>query len=234
MKNLSTLCIAASTLLATSSAMAWESTDGAWSTSASLALSTEYVWRGITQSDSEPAISGSFDLGHSSGAYAGIWASNVDFAGSDASTEIDYYAGFANDIGDTGFSYDIAALYYDYPGASDENLDFTEVIGSVNYSFFTAGIAYTIDADNKDLEDSVYYSLDAGYDIGSISLAAGVGHYDYDENALLGLEDYNNYYVSASTEFAGFGLDLSYSDVDSDGELNGGDDQIVFTISKSM
>lgn len=234
MKTLSTLCLAASSLVAASSAMAWESSDGAWSTSASVALSTEYVWRGITQSDSEPAISGSFDVSHTSGAYAGIWASNVDFAGSDASTEIDYYVGFANDIGDTGLSYDVVALYYDYPGASDEDLDFTEVIGSVSYSFLTAGIAYTIDADNKDLEDSIYYSLDAGYDIGSISLAAGVGYYDYDQNALLGLEDYTNYHIGASTEFAGFGLDLTYSDVDSDGELNGGDDQLVLTISKSM
>jgi uncharacterized protein (TIGR02001 family) len=231
LKKLTTLCLAAGSLMAASSAMAWESADGAWSTSASVALSTEYVWRGVTQTDNEPAISGSFDLGHSSGAYAGIWASNVDFGG-DASTEIDYYAGFASDIGETGFSYDVGVLYYDYPSASDEDLDFTELYGSVSYSFLTAGVAYTIDADTDALEDSLYYSLDAGYDIGMFSLAAGVGYYDYDNG-----DDYTNYHVGVSTELAGFGLDLTYTDTNSDGEDlfgDAADDTVIFTISKSM
>jgi uncharacterized protein (TIGR02001 family) len=73
--------MALSGLMASGSAMAWESQDGAWSTSGSVALSSEYVWRGVTQSDSEPAISGSFDLGHASGFYAGVWASSIDFDG---------------------------------------------------------------------------------------------------------------------------------------------------------
>lgn len=231
LKKISTLCFAASSLFVASSAMAWESADGAWSTSASVALSSEYVWRGVTQTDSEPAISGSFDVAHSSGFYIGTWASNVDF-GSDASTEIDYYAGFSSDIGETGFSYDVGALYYDYPSASDEDLDFTEIYGSVSYSFLTAGIAYTVDADSDALEDSIYYSLGAGYDIGAISLAAGVGYYDYDDDT-----EYTNYYVGASTEFAGFGFDLTYTDTNNDGEDlfgDAADDTVIFTISKSM
>tara|TARA_R110002050_G_scaffold269917_2_gene412582 strand:+ start:123400 stop:124092 length:693 start_codon:yes stop_codon:yes gene_type:complete len=228
LKKISTLCLAASTLVATSSAMAWESADGAWSTSASVALSSEYVWRGITQTDSDPAISGSFDVGHSSGAYAGAWASNVDF-GDDASLEIDYYAGFASDIAETGVSYDLGVIYYDYPGVSELNYDFTELYGSLSYSFLTAGVAYTVDADNKAAEDNVYYSLDAGYDIGAFSLAAGVGYYDFDAGG-----EYTNYHVGASTELAGFGLDLTYSAVDNDGEALGGDDQFIFTISKSL
>ncbi|MBT3506047.1 MAG: hypothetical protein HN475_09850, partial [Piscirickettsiaceae bacterium] len=61
MKKLSTLCLAASTLFAASSAMAWESENGQHSTSASVALSSDYVWRGYSQTDNEPAISGSFD-----------------------------------------------------------------------------------------------------------------------------------------------------------------------------
>ena len=228
LKKISTLCFAASTLVAASSAMAWESADGAWSTSANVALSSEYVWRGITQTDSDPAISGGLDVAHSSGLYAGVWASNVDF-GDDASSEFDYYAGFASDIADTGFSYDLGAIYYDYPGASELDYDFTELYGSLSYSFLTAGVAYTVDADNKAAEDNVYYSLDATYDIGMFSLAAGVGYYDFDAGG-----EYTNYHVGASTELAGFGLDLTYSAVDNDGEALGGDDQFIFTISKSM
>jgi len=225
--------MALSGLMASGSAMAWESQDGAWSTSGSVALSSEYVWRGVTQSDSEPAISGSFDLGHTSGFYAGVWASSIDFDGaSDASTEIDYYAGFSSDIGDSGFSYDVGALYYDYPGASDEDLDFTEVYGFLSYSFLTAGVAYTIDADFDDLEDSLYYSLDAGYDVGQVNLSAGVGYYDYDSG-----DDYTNYYVAAATELAGFGFELKYTDTNDEGEDlfgDAADDTVIFTISKSL
>jgi uncharacterized protein (TIGR02001 family) len=196
--------------------------EGAWETSANVALSSEYVWRGVNQSASDPAISGGFDLGHESGFYAGIWGSNVDF-GSDASAEIDYYAGYAGDFGDSGVSFDIGGLYYDYP--SEDELDFFEIYGFVSYSFLSAGVSYTADAESDDLEDSVYYQLDAGHDVGSISLAAGIGYYDLDVG-----DDYVNWYLGASTEFAGLGFDLTYHDVDE----SDSDEAIVFTISKSM
>ena len=83
MNKLSALCLAGTMLTASSMAMAWESEDGAHSTSASVALATDYVWRGYSQTDEEAAISGSFDYGHSSGLYAGVWASNVDFEDAD-------------------------------------------------------------------------------------------------------------------------------------------------------
>jgi uncharacterized protein (TIGR02001 family) len=232
LKQLSALCLAASTMVAASSAMAWESADGAWSTSGSVAFSTEYVWRGVTQTDSKPAISGSLDVSHSSGAYAGTWASNINPDDVDGSVEVDYYAGFSNDIGETGFSYDVGALYYDFPGLED--WDYFEVYGFVSYSFLTAGISYSLDAfdaDYEGAEDNIYYQLDAGYDIGSVSLAAGVGYFDYDDESIWG-DSYTNWYVGASTEMAGFGLDLTYSDSDKDGVSDS--DQIVFTISKSM
>jgi len=232
LKKISTLYLAASTIFATSSVMAWDSADGAWSTSASVALSSEYVFRGITQTNSEPAISGSFDVNHSSGAYAGVWASNVDFGpASDVSLEIDYYTGFGGDFGESGVSYDIGALYYNYPDES--TLDFVETYGSLSYSFLTAGAAYTAWADDDAYEGSVYYSLDATHDIGMFSLAAGVGYYDYDDGS-----DYTNYHVGASTELAGFGLDVTYTDTNGNAAdifgKNAADSAVIFTISKSI
>ncbi len=232
LKKISTLCFAASTLVAASSAMAWESADGAFSTSASVALSSEYVWRGITQTDSEPAISGSFDVAHSSGLYAGVWASNVDFGpSSETSLEIDYYAGFGGEFGESGVSYDIGGLYYNYPDESE--LDFFEFYGSVGYSFLTAGVSYSQDLFGTEAQDDLYYSLDAAYDVGAISLAAGIGYYDFDSG-----DDYTNYHIGASTELAGFGLDLTYTDTNSNAEeiygANAADSAVIFTISKSM
>ncbi|MDF1588596.1 MAG: TorF family putative porin [Gammaproteobacteria bacterium] len=233
LKKLSTLCLTASTLFAASSAMAWESADGAWSTSASVALSTDYIWRGVSQTDNEAAISGSFDIGHSSGLYAGVWASNVDFEATpdNATIEVDYYAGFAGEFGGSGVGYDIGALYYDYPDA--DSADFFEVHGSLSYSFITAGIAYSDDVFGTDT-DGTYYTVDAGYDIGMFSLAAGIGYYDFDDEVAAGLDSYTSYHVGASTELAGFGLDLSYYDVDDNAISDASSDNIVFTLSKSM
>jgi uncharacterized protein (TIGR02001 family) len=226
--------VASLVLLATASTATMVE-ESAWTGSVSVVLLLEYVWRGISQTMSDPAISGSFDFLHDSGFYVGVWGSNVDF-GTDASIEVDYYAGFGGDIGDTGFSYDIGGLYYDYP--SEEALDFFEVYGSVSYSFVTFGVAYTAWADTEEAEDNVYYTLDLSHDIGNYTVAAGVGYYDFDDEDFYGEDSYTNYYVGVSTEFAGFGLDLTYSDTNDDADDVFGDEladgTFIFTISRSL
>ncbi len=58
--------------------------------SANVGFVSEYSFRGIAQSDEHPALQGGFDVSHSSGLYAGIWGSNVDFNdGDQASVEVD-------------------------------------------------------------------------------------------------------------------------------------------------
>ena len=231
LKTLSTLCIAASTLVLASSAMAWESGDH--STSASVALGTDYVWRGYSQTDNDPAISGSFDYAHSNGFYMGTWASNVDF-GDDASVEIDIYAGFGGEFGASGVSYDLGLLRYLYDG---EDYDWNELYASVGYSFFSFGIAHSNNVYDSG-EKGTYYSLGFDYDLpADFALSAAIGHYDYDD--AVSADDHQDYRIGVSTEFAGFGWDLTYTGMDSDGRnaytaRNLGDGRLVFTASKSM
>lgn len=235
LKTISALTFAASVTLVTSPAMAWESEDGAHSTSASVVLSSEYVWRGISQSDEDPAISGSFDYAHASGFYAGLWSSNVDY-GDDASMEIDAYLGYTNEIGETSISYDVGFMRYMFPG---EDYNFNEVYGSLSYSIFTAGIAHSSDALGQG-ENGTYYNLDAAYDLPmGLTLAAGVGHYDADEDTFaVGEDSYSHYYLGVATELAGFGLDLTYSDTDNNADdIYGNDlagDRFIFTVSRSF
>ena len=230
--------LAASTLLAVStSAMAWESENGAHSTSASVALSSDYVWRGYSQTDEEVAISGSFDYGHSSGFYAGTWASNIDFS-SDASIEVDIYAGVAGET-DGGIGWDVGVLRYMYPSEGD--LNWNEFYASLSYSFFSFGVAHTSEVYGGN-ESATYYSLGFDYDLpADIALSAGIGYYDYDKD-VYGPKDeqHTDYRVGLSKELLGFGMDLTYYGMDSDGRDdttgNGdlGDGRLVFTISKSM
>ena len=245
LKTISTLCFAASTMLLASSAMAWESEDGQHSTSASVALSSDYVWRGYSQTDEEAAISGSFDYAHSSGFYAGTWASNIDFDTTvngdvDAGAEVDIYAGFGGAFGESGIAYDLGVLRYIYPG--DAGLDWNEVYGSLSYSFFSIGVAHSGNVYNSG-EKGTYYSAGFDYDLPyDISLSAGVGLYDYDD--AVSTENHTDYRIGLSKAAAGFDFNATYYVMDSDGKDaystdNGwnndlGDGRLVFTISKSM
>jgi uncharacterized protein (TIGR02001 family) len=84
-------------------------------------LFSQYIFRGLTQTNREPAIQGGFDFSHESGFYLGNWNSNISWltdgrSYASSSIEMDFYGGYRNTIGDTGISYDIGTLYYAYPG----------------------------------------------------------------------------------------------------------------------
>ena len=88
--------------------------------SATTVFTTDYMFRGISQTGNNPAVQPEFDVYYGI-FYAGIWGSNVDFGGS---VEIDYYVGIAPKW--KNITFDIAALAYTYPGANDPELDYFE------------------------------------------------------------------------------------------------------------
>ena len=46
---------------------------------ANVALYSQYIFRGLTQTNRRPALQGGFDYAHSSGFYAGVWGSNISW-----------------------------------------------------------------------------------------------------------------------------------------------------------
>jgi uncharacterized protein (TIGR02001 family) len=98
--------------------------------SGSVTLASEYRLRGISQSDSDPAIQGGITVAHSSGVYVGTWASslagNGTFGGSNM--ELDVIAGFSTAAGPV--TVDVGGIYYIYPGTQGH--DFVEIFGSVS------------------------------------------------------------------------------------------------------
>ena len=50
-----------------------------WTFTSNIGLYSQYVFRGISQTDEKPAVQGGFDLGHKSGFYVGTWASNISW-----------------------------------------------------------------------------------------------------------------------------------------------------------
>ena len=91
--------------------------------SATVAVTSDYRFRGISQSDNEAAIQGSIDFAQD-WFFAGVWASNLDFSGfgdPDTSVEVDLYAGATAALSDS-VSGTIKAVYYAYPDGEDAKI----------------------------------------------------------------------------------------------------------------
>ena len=111
-------------LLSAAGACAFASTSHAGEWSANAAMTSNYIWRGLTQTENEAAVQGGIDYAADNGFYIGTWASNVNYGPSDVySYEHDVYAGFAFDTG--AISWDVGYLYYNYD--KEANFDFGEV-----------------------------------------------------------------------------------------------------------
>lgn len=213
--------------------------------SANVAVVSEYFFRGISQSDDTPALQGGFDISHSTGLYAGVWGSNVDFNdGDQAQVELDYYAGFASAI--FGVSYDIGFIYYNYPGALDTlEYDFFEFTASLGYDVVlpfvtvstTAGVNYTPD-NFGDSGNATYFYGEVEAPVGKyLTLGAHVGRYEIDKNNRFALADYTHFQVSASVNLFGFDVmaaykDTTLSDTDCGGDACGG--AVWLSVSRSF
>jgi len=196
---------------------------------ANVALTTDYVWRGVSQNtDESPALQGGFDYADESGFYAGVWGSNVNFGGTE-SLELDIYGGWGTEL-ESGVGLDFGIIRYSYHGGADSSdLDFTEFYAGVSYAGF--GFLYSV---GDELGDQ--YEISYGYDLESVSLAAAYGNYDISGND----DDYDYYSLGVSGSFGGesdIGWDVSYYGTSSEGEVlfgDLGDDRLVLTISKEF
>ncbi len=206
--------------------------------SANTAIVSDYVFRGITQSDENFAIQGGFDIGHESGLYAGTWASSVDFNdGDEANIEIDLYAGYGGEV--NGVSYDIGGLYYAYPGAdSSLDYDFFEVYASLGYDFDVAsasvGVNYSPDYFGGS-DDATYTHLSVDVPLPhEITLSGGVGYQEIDDNAMFGVPDYTDWNVTLGYGWKNVSFFAAYHDTDLDEPsdcADGCDARVLFGIS---
>jgi len=219
--------------------------------SANVAITSDYVFRGISQTEENPAIQGGFDATYKM-FYAGVWASNLDF-GSDgngndvANIEIDIYAGLKRKWRNTEF--DLGVIYYAYPGAEDAGaeLDYVELK-------FASSTELT---DRITFNSSTYWSPDYTGETGDVitsewQIAIALGEYRGMKptfSALIGYVDFlddefegDSYaYWNAGVEIGlndKFTLDLRYWDTDiaDDHPVLGdnADERFVGTVSASF
>jgi uncharacterized protein (TIGR02001 family) len=104
-----------------------------------LGLTSDYRFRGISQSQNAPAVQGGIDYAHSSGFYIGNWNSSVSSQvyTNGSGVESDLYAGFKKDVY-KGITIDIGTYNYFYPrattnAATGSNFDTYEAFAGVSY-----------------------------------------------------------------------------------------------------
>ncbi len=217
--------------------------------SGSVALTSNYVSRGITQTSNEPAIQGTLEYALETGvlgtsAYIGMFGANAKLEGErDTSTvEIDALFGLRGEVGDTGITWDLGGAYYAYPGTKhSDNFDYWEIPLIVGYDV-TDWLG--IEIFNAYTPEYQFNTGHANYTAGTLTFTvpvpyvelqvfAGLG-YQYIEDAPSGTDWTGG--VTATVK--GVEFTIAYTDTNYHARACGGNNQcdakIVFTVGASF
>ena len=193
--------------LAAASSIAVQAADApAFTTTGNLSYTSDYVFRGITQTGGHTALQGGFDVAHTSGFTAGVWASNVNWT--NTTLEVDLYANYGFSLS-KDFSASVGYIAYVYEGNSSLNTG--EINASVSAYGFTAKLSHAV-TDYFGIAGSgtQYYELNYAYEVAAIKgLSLGL-HYGVTDgkNAADNDEDYA---IALSYPVLGFTGTLTYS-----------------------
>lgn len=240
MKNKVLGTVMGAALLASSGAALADSPFAAENFSSTLTFTTDYVFRGASLSDGNPAIQGSFDWGQGPW-FAGVWGTNWA-SEENANLEVDYYFGWADNVG--GVDLMVMPIWYSYPGSAAEgDYETLELWTSAGMGFDNVpGAPYVtlgLDlSDNyADSGSSVHSTIAVAFTVGDFGIDAKYGYMDVDGDNGVAAYDYGYYNVGVSTSVSGFGIDLRYHDT-SDEDVIGEDlarqGDTVLSVSRSF
>jgi uncharacterized protein (TIGR02001 family) len=146
------LVLALIATLSAVTAMAADAPAPAPAVTANVSFTTDYVFNGISQNFRTPALQGGFDYVHASGAYLGVWASNISGNQyTNASLETDMYSGYNGKVNDD-LAYQVGLLYVTYPGGKTadpatsvyKKWDTTQAIVGTTFKGVNIKVTYTL------------------------------------------------------------------------------------------
>ncbi len=190
------------------------------------AVTSDYVFRGFSQTDEDPGFSAGVDLTYGS-FYSGAWISNVDF-GDDTKGEFDVYGGYRTEV--AGFGVDLGVvgyLYFDEPSAVDYN--YLEYKAAVSRAIgpLTAGAVVFYSPDFFGVDDeAVYYEGNVAFaPADKWTVSGALGHQTLDVS-----DDYTTWNAGVSYALSdAYVFDVRYHDTDVDGVAIA-EDRVVATI----
>ena len=176
-------------------------------------LTTDYVYRGVSNSDSHGAFQLGGDISFDSGIYFGVWGSTVDISngpGRQRDLEVDYYIGIVRDVS-SRWSLGANFVSYNFPGATGQfDYDYDEFSLTTNYNdrvWFEYSYSPDLYHSNQSSESfSLYTEWQPGAEL---TLGVGVGHYDVSN--LTG-SDYSYWQIGVTRPIGSVDIDLRYFD----------------------
>ena len=182
-----------------------------------LGLTSDYRFRGVSQSQNAPAVQGGVDYAHSSGLYVGNWNSSVSsqLYTNGSGVESDLYAGYKKDIY-KGITVDVGSYNYFYPRATTAGTgsNFDTYEGYVGLGYGPVSVKYNRTLGNgyfgtANAQGTAYYQADVAYPIAGskISLLAHAGKTNVANSSSL---DYNDYNFGVGYDLQGWALAAKY------------------------
>lgn len=203
---------------------------GPFSLSGSATLTTDYRFRGLSLSNKDTALQGSFSINHESGFYLSTWGSSIE-SYNGAELELDIYGGYAGQIGN--LSTNVGFYAYTYPGAT-ANTDYYEVYGSVGGSLdvvsWTLGANYAFDQDGTGNQDNIYLYLNTSAPIADTPFSVA-GNIAYEDGAF-GTNKWD-WLLGLSYSYKRFALSVNYIDTANTGS-SVGDAGVIAMLSASF
>ncbi len=208
--------------------------------SGSVTVVSDYVFRGVTQTNEKPALQAGLTWEHESGFYVGTWGSSISWlSDSDpdvsSQVELDVFAGYAGEFGESGVGYDVGANYYWYPGRYPPGYNSpntTELYFGLSWNVLSAKYSYAVTDlfGVPDSDGSSALDLGVGWE-SEDGWSAGVGYGRQWVSGYGGDLNYDYWKVTGGKTFEnGFGIGLEWHDTD----ISGLNDTILLSLSKSF
>jgi uncharacterized protein (TIGR02001 family) len=225
MKNMTKLLLGAASLagLVAVAAPSFAQDAPAWALAGSVAVTSDYRFRGISQSDRNFAPQGSLNLTGPEGFYVGAWASRVDFDPTTTDNpyvELDIYGGKHTDL--WGVDWNFEPYYYAYPAADipagAPAPDYFELINQLSKTVgpvaFTATWAWSPNLPFNGGTGNYLEGL-ASIPVNDwLSVSGHIGHQWAQNAKYVGSRDYTWGDIGATATYQGFALDLRYVTTD--------------------
>lgn len=177
---------------------------------------SDYDFRGMSLSSTDPALQGSIDWASEGGFYAGAWASNIDYGKDyDGNIELDLYGGFAGETA-AGLGWDVGLVWYMYPDSDGsaskfEIKDYPEIYFGLTYNVFEVKQWYSNDNSGSD-ENSFYTEGNASFELPAnfgLNLHAGYNWGDYYDDVD---SEYLDYSIGLAYTLSHFDFELKWVD----------------------
>ena len=124
---------------------------------ANIGVTSNYLWRGVSQSDNHSSISSGITISNH-GFYSGAWVGSVDF-NDKTRFETNLFAGYQFE--NRGIDWDIGLIYYGYHRNSD--LNFSEIYATGSYQNVSFGVATLLESSDQTTEFADNYYAHVGY-----------------------------------------------------------------------